>query len=150
MYLVSKTVTHHDTLHTFHNHGSKVRIDVHDIRENEDWQTITKEMETYDTVGNIKSKIQVREGTASDQQLLVFNGRLLEDEWIISDYNIFHGSTLHTSGNLNGGAAMSAEVNTNALGVVNAQLQQVQTALAAEQETAAYQEESSEPSREAR
>ena len=54
-----------------------------------------------------------------------------------SDHNIIHGSTLCASGRLRGGATMSATEATNAFGVMSAQLQQLQTALAAEQATTA-------------
>ena len=54
---------------------------------------------------------------------------------MISDHNIIHGSTLFTRGRLRGGTALSAEEITNAFVRMYAHLQQVQTALAAEQAT---------------
>ena len=82
-------------------------------------KTITLHVETYDTVGNFKSKIQLRGGTLPDQQRLTFSGKQFEDERMSSDYNNIHGSTLCTSGRLKGGATMSAEEITNACVMFN-------------------------------
>ena len=68
--------------------------------------TTTLDVETYDTVDSIKSKIHVKEGTLPDQQRLTFSGKQPEDEKTISDYNIIHGSTLYISGRLKGGATL--------------------------------------------
>ena len=43
-------------------------------------KTITVDVETYDTVGHTKSKIQLRQGTLPDQQGLTFSGKQLEDD----------------------------------------------------------------------
>ena len=123
-----------DIQHTFHNHGSGASIAVHDIRE-KTWtgKTNTLDVETSDTVDNIKRKIQIKENALPDQRRLTYSGKQLEDERMISDYNIPHGSTSYGNGRLKGGTTKSAEVITNALNMTSAQLQQVQTALAAEQ-----------------
>ncbi|CAF3353390.1 unnamed protein product [Rotaria sp. Silwood2] len=47
------------------------------------------------TIANVKAKIQDEEGIPIDQQRLFFNGRKLEDERLISDCNIQHGSLLN-------------------------------------------------------
>ena len=122
-------------LQTFHNHGSGARIDIHGICENVDWHN--GHLRHGDVVCNTKNKIQLREGILLDQQRLTFSGKQFEDERMICGYNIIHESELYTTGRLKGGATMSAEEITNALGVTSAQLQQVQTALAAEQATTA-------------
>ena len=57
-------------------------------------------VEKSDTVDNIQSKIQVIEGTQLDQQRLTFSGKYLEDERMISDYSVIHGSTLYAGGKL--------------------------------------------------
>ena len=59
-----------------------------------DGRTVVLDVEPSDTIENVKTKIQDKEGIPPDQQTLTYGGRLLEDDKTLSYYNFHNGNIL--------------------------------------------------------
>jgi len=58
-------------------------------------KTISLEVESSDTIKDVKVKIQDKEDIPADQQTLFLPQKQLEDDSTLADYCIWNGSTLH-------------------------------------------------------
>jgi len=90
--LVDYGIQQGSTVHLFVQNVFGMRVYV---KTPSDKKIIAVEVRSFDTIQNIKSIIQAKEGIQSDQYSVVHNGKVLEDDRILSSLNIPNDTTLH-------------------------------------------------------
>ena len=70
------------------------------------------EVDPQDKVASIKAKLQDREGVQPEEQRLLFQGKQLEDEYTLDDYQIEKNSTVHLVIRVRGGIQGVATSNS--------------------------------------
>jgi ubiquitin len=90
--LVDYCIQRDSTVHLVLQNVVEMRIYV---KSASDQKIIAIEAMSSDTIQNINSIIQAKEGIDSDQYTLVHNGKVLEDESILSSLNISNETTFH-------------------------------------------------------
>ncbi|XP_065913123.1 uncharacterized protein [Dysidea avara] len=66
-------------------------------------KTIALQMDTNDTVGDVKSGVEKKEGIRCDEQRLIFQGKQLDDGRTLGKHNISNNSIIHLLLYLRGG-----------------------------------------------
>ena len=66
-------------------------------------KTRTVEVNTTDTIRQIKEQIRDKEGINPDEQRLIYAGKNLDDDKTVSDYNLSSDATLHLVLRVRGG-----------------------------------------------
>ena len=82
-------------------------------------KTITLQVKSFDTIENVKAKIQEKEGIPPDKFRLTFACKQLKDDQCLLQYDIRSGSTLFVLQKLHGGMKKSQLVLENPIGMID-------------------------------
>ena len=86
-YKIVEGSTLHLLIHS--TEGMQISVETHTDR------TLTLEVESFDSIKSVKNKIKDTEGIPAGQQRLTFKEMDLQDDRILSDYNIQNGTSLN-------------------------------------------------------
>ena len=78
-------------------------------------KTFTLAVESSDKIKNLKMKIHNEKGTPPNQQILICNGKRMEDGHTLSDYNVINQSTVHMVARIRGGKYIFVKTLTTTL-----------------------------------
>jgi ubiquitin carboxyl-terminal hydrolase 4/11/15 len=78
-------------------------------------KTITLHVQRSEPISNIKTKLRDKEGIPPDQQRLIFQGKMLEDDYTVAQYNVEDKCILHLVVRLPHGNSTSTSASSGAV-----------------------------------